>query len=78
MEMLSDHPTDQHRVDDLKREFAANPALFGRYTSDIAYATPLGQNPRATTASAPHTATAYHRPTKKSKGMFPPGSGYKF
>ena len=78
MEMLSDHPTDQHRIDDLKRYFAANPSLFGRYTSDIAYATPLGQSPRATTASAPHTTTAYRRATKKSKGMFPPGSGYKY
>src|SRR6202163_310176 len=78
MEMLSDHPTDQHRIDDLKREFAANPSLFGRYPSSIAYATPLGQSPRATTASAAHTTTAYHRATKKSKGMFPPGSGYKY
>jgi predicted Zn-dependent protease len=81
MEMLSDHPTDQHRIDDLKRQFAANPALFGRYTSSIAYATPLGQNPRATTASARAVTaptTAYRRTTKKSKGMFPPGSGYKY
>jgi predicted Zn-dependent protease len=78
MEMLSDHPTDQHRIDDLKRMFAANPSLFGRYPSNIAYATPLGQNARATTASAPHTTTAYHGSTKKSKGMFPPGSGYKY
>ena len=78
MEMLSDHPTDQHRIDDLKRQFAANPALFGRYTSDIAYATPVGQSPRATAATATRTTTAYHRATKKSKGMFPPGSGYKY
>jgi predicted Zn-dependent protease len=77
MEMLSDHPTDQHRIDDLKREFAADPALFGRYPSSIGYATALGQSPRATTASATHT-TAYRRTTKKSKGMFPPGSGYKY
>jgi len=77
MEMLSDHPTDQHRIDDLRREFAANPSLFGRYSSNIAYATPLGRSPRATTASATH-ATAYRPATKKSKGMFPPGSGYKY
>jgi beta-barrel assembly-enhancing protease len=77
MEMLSDHPTDQHRIDDLKRDFAANPSLFGRFPSSIAYATPLGQNPRAT-AAVPATTTAYRRSTKKSKGMFPPGSGYKF
>jgi predicted Zn-dependent protease len=77
-EMLSDHPTDQHRIDDLQRLFASNPALYGRYTSSIANATPLGQSPRATTASAAHTTTAYRRATKKSKGMFPPGSGYKY
>lgn len=78
MEMLSDHPTDQHRIDDLRRLFAANPALFGRYSANIAYATPLGQSPRATTASAVHATTAYHRTVKKAKGMFPPGSGYKY
>jgi predicted Zn-dependent protease len=76
-EMLSDHPTDQHRIDDLKRKFAANPPLYGRYTSSITYATPLGQSPRATTATAA-TTTAYRKTTKKNKGMFPPGSGYKY
>ncbi|HEY0384014.1 MAG TPA: M48 family metallopeptidase [Candidatus Elarobacter sp.] len=78
MEMLSDHPTDQHRIDDLQRLFASNPALYGRYASSTAYATPLGQSPRATSASAAHTTTAYRRVTKKPKGMFPPGSGYKY
>jgi predicted Zn-dependent protease len=78
MEMLSDHPTDQHRIDDLQRLFASNPALYGRYVSNIAYATPLGQSPRATSASAAHATTAYRKPVKKSKGMFPPGSGYKY
>ncbi len=39
MEALSDHPTDQHRIDDLRAEFAANPRLFGRFSSDIATAT---------------------------------------
>jgi predicted Zn-dependent protease len=77
MEMLSDHPTDQHRVDDLKREFAANPSMFGRFSSNIANATPLGQSPRATTAAAA-PATAYRNVSAKPKGMFPPGSGYKF
>jgi predicted Zn-dependent protease len=78
MEMLSDHPTDQHRIDDLKRQFAANPALFGRFSSSTAYATPLGQSPRATSATAMRATTAYRRSTTKSKGMFPPGSGYKY
>ena len=41
MEMLSDHPTDSHRIEDLKIEFAADPALFGRFSSNPATATPL-------------------------------------
>ncbi|MEO7039015.1 MAG: M48 family metallopeptidase [Candidatus Elarobacter sp.] len=75
MEMLSDHPSDQHRIDDLKREFASDPATFGRYSSNIAYATPLGRAPRSTGAAATH-ATANRSPRKN--GMYPPGSGYKF
>jgi predicted Zn-dependent protease len=78
MEMLSDHPTDQHRIDDLKREFASDPALFGRFSSSVATGTPLGQNPRSTSSTALHTTTAYRKVTNKPKGMFPPGSGYKF
>ncbi len=80
MEMLSDHPTDQHRIDDLKREFASDPQLFGRFPTSIAYATPLGQNPRATTSQVRSAtrSTAYRHTTRKPKGMFPPGSGYKY
>ena len=75
MEMLSDHPTDQHRIDDLKREFASDPALFGRFPSNIAYATPLGQSPRATTSSAAtrSTATAYRRVDQEAEGDVPAG-----
>lgn len=75
MEMLSDHPSDQHRIDDLKREFASDPSTFGRYSSNIAYATPLSRAPRSTGTAATH-ATAYRSP--RTKGMFPPGSGYKY
>ncbi|HEX3463135.1 MAG TPA: M48 family metallopeptidase [Candidatus Elarobacter sp.] len=81
MEVLSDHPTDEHRIEDLKREFASDPALFGRYSSSIATATPLGQNPRGTTTgmrSGTSRTAAYRPVAKKGKGMFPPGSGYKF
>ena len=84
MEMLSDHPTDQHRIDDLKREFAADPSLFGRWSSNIATATPLGSNPRGTTTGMRSTRTtttraaAYRPVANKPKGMFPPGSGYKY
>jgi predicted Zn-dependent protease len=38
MEMLSDHPTDQHRIDALKTEFRSDPALFGRFSSSISSA----------------------------------------
>jgi predicted Zn-dependent protease len=41
MEMLSDHPTDQHRIDDLVRLFKNNPGTFGRYGSNIDNATPM-------------------------------------
>ena len=77
MEMLSDHPSDQHRIDDLKREFANDPATFGRFSSNIAYATPLGQAPK-TTSSTGTRSTALQRSTTKSRGMFPPGSGYQY
>lgn len=33
MEMLSDHPTDQHRIDALKAEFRSEPELFSRFSS---------------------------------------------
>jgi predicted Zn-dependent protease len=41
MEMLSDHPTNSHRIQDLERLFAANPKLYGRFSSNPATATPL-------------------------------------
>ena len=40
-EALSDHPTDEHRISDLENEFAANPALFGKFADNIATATPM-------------------------------------
>jgi predicted Zn-dependent protease len=41
MEMLSDHPRDDHRISDLENHFRENPAIFGRYSSDVATATPV-------------------------------------
>jgi predicted Zn-dependent protease len=38
MEMLSDHPTDAHRIAALEAEFRSDPALFGRFSSNIATA----------------------------------------
>jgi predicted Zn-dependent protease len=71
---LSDHPTDEARIAALQQEFRNDPATFGRFSSNMASATPVGRSPRVTTASTP----AYQKVTKKPKGMFPPGSGYKF
>ena len=41
LEMLSDHPRDDHRVTDLINLFRDNPGTFGRYSSNVATATPL-------------------------------------
>jgi len=71
---LSDHPSDQARIASLEQEFRNDPATFGRFSANMAYATPVGQTPRGTTAST----TAYQKVAKKPKGMFPPGSGYKY
>ena len=37
--LLSDHPNDQARIDALKQHFAANPAVFGRFSQDPKSAT---------------------------------------
>ncbi len=34
LEMLSDHPRDDHRVSDLQNEFHDNPGTFGRFSSN--------------------------------------------
>jgi predicted Zn-dependent protease len=60
MEVLSDHPTDTHRIASLRAILAADPARYGRFSPDITNATPL---------SLP--ATAQHaRPTRHAA---PPG-----
>ena len=41
MEMLSDHPTNQHRVAALEAEFRSNPALFRRFNPSISSAHPI-------------------------------------
>lgn len=41
LEMLSNHPRDDHRVSDLEAEFRADPATFGRFNPNKASATPL-------------------------------------
>ncbi len=41
MEMLSDHPTDSHRIEDLQSLFASAPGLFGRFSANEAKAVAL-------------------------------------
>lgn len=41
LEMLSDHPRDDHRVTDLENLFASDPRTFGRFSSNVRTATPL-------------------------------------
>lgn len=40
-EFISDHPSNVHRIQALKNEFAADPALFGNFNADEACATPV-------------------------------------
>jgi predicted Zn-dependent protease len=40
-EVISDHPSDAHRIAALQSEFASDPALFGKYNQQIACGTPL-------------------------------------
>jgi len=61
MEALSDHPTDEHRIADLRAKFAANPRLFGRYSSDIATATALGSPSTGYARPISRTAAAAYR-----------------
>lgn len=41
LEMLSDHPRDDHRVTDLENEFRNDPATFGRFNPNASSGTPL-------------------------------------
>lgn len=41
IEMLSDHPTDQHRIDDLIALFNSDPATFGKFRDDASASPPL-------------------------------------
>ncbi|GAC1306589.1 MAG: hypothetical protein NVSMB19_18820 [Vulcanimicrobiaceae bacterium] len=63
-EALSDHPTDEHRIADLRALFASNPRLFGRFSSDIATATPISSSASGYTKpvrNPTHAAAYRHR-----------------
>ncbi len=47
-EFFSDHPGDTHRIRNLRRHFARNPAVFGRFADDRKSATPLLTGPAPT------------------------------
>jgi predicted Zn-dependent protease len=53
LEILADHPRDDHRIVDLESHFKENPALFGKFSSDISTATPLKLPPASAPASQP-------------------------
>src|SRR5262252_10140598 len=40
-QMLSDHPSDQNRIDALTKHMNGNPSVFGKYTNDRNSATPF-------------------------------------
>jgi predicted Zn-dependent protease len=41
LEMLSDHPRDDHRISDLEAHFRNHPERFTRFKRDSAWSTPL-------------------------------------
>lgn len=41
-EIISDHPSDAHRISKLERLFKRNPATFGSFNPDERFATPIG------------------------------------
>lgn len=43
-EALSDHPRDDHRISDLEAEFHSDLKTFGKFSSDIATATPINSS----------------------------------
>jgi predicted Zn-dependent protease len=57
-EFISDHPTNQARIAALEQAFRSNVALFGRYSPNIATATPPTVAARGAAAAhaAPHKA----------------------
>jgi hypothetical protein len=72
MEMLSDHPRDDHRVSDLLTHFQQHPETFGKYANNIAKATPLGLPASDQTTTRPQS----HYPGQG--GQYPPQQGGQY
>jgi len=71
-EAISDHPRDDHRISDLLAHFQQDQALFGRFSSDIATATPLvGGTTAAYAQTGTPTLTFYSGPNED-------GNAYRF
>ena len=70
-EFLSDHPTDSHRIADLKKLFADNPQTFAGFNSDLAYATPLQAESEPQPQPQPAKTSIPVRP--RTKPTCPPG-----
>ncbi len=74
-EVISDHPTDQHRIAALESEFASNPSLFGRFNRNLANGTPMDapgfrsdvRTPALHSRTIRRTTTAAHRPARSKK-----------
>jgi predicted Zn-dependent protease len=73
-EVISDHPSDQHRIAMLENEFASSPSVFGKYSSSVATGTPLDAagvrtDVRSTTyrKSAKKTTAALHHRARTTK-----------
>ncbi len=70
MEMLSDHPRDDHRISDLENHFAQNPALFGGFAKDVHSGTPL---PRALSRECDEHPPGAATPLPKERAAAPGG-----
>jgi beta-barrel assembly-enhancing protease len=62
-EFISDHPTNQARIAALEQEFRSNVALFGRYSPNVATATPL----TSAGSRAAAARTTAHKPAAKKR-----------
>lgn len=40
-QLLSDHPSDQHRIDAVEKHMRDNPSVFAKYNRDQTSATPF-------------------------------------
>ena len=78
-EVISDHPTDQHRIGALESEFSSNPGLFGRFSNSIATATPMDAAGfrtdapsayRAASRAATRVTTAHKKTVKRSSAAY--------